>query len=100
MVSDPRNGFNITGRARRVAESVAEFLDGFIQSVIEIDKNIGRPEASPEFLTRHDLARAFEEQRQDLNWLLRQPNLCAVSRELPSPEVELKQAKLHRVFRG
>jgi hypothetical protein len=62
-----RNGFNVTGRAGRISEGIAEFLDGFIQSVIEINKNIGWPEASPEFLTRHDLAGAFEEQRQNLN---------------------------------
>ena len=68
--------------------------------MIEINKNIGRPEASPEFLTSHDLARAFEEQRQDLNWLLVQPNLCSVPGELASPEIELKQAEANRVFGG
>jgi hypothetical protein len=89
---------DVTRRACRIAESIAEFLDRFVQSVIEINKNIGRPEAFPEFLTRDDLPWAFEEQRQGLNWLLRQPNLHSVLRELPGPEIQFEKAKADRIF--
>ena len=61
---------------------------------------LGRPEALPEFLTRHNLAWVFEEQRQDLDGLLRQPNRHPVPRELASPEIKLKKAEADRVFGG
>ncbi len=66
--------------------------------MVKIDKHIGRPEASSEFFPRHNLAGSFQEQRQDLNRLLRQPDLRAVLSELPCPEIQLKLAKPNRVL--
>jgi hypothetical protein len=54
--------------------------------------------ASPEFFPRHNLAGIFQEQRQDLNGLLRQSDLRAVLRELPRPQIQLKLAKPNCVF--
>lgn len=68
--------------------------------MIEIDKNIGRPDALCQLLTSYDFARALKKHRQDLNRLLGQMNLGAVLRELPRPEVEFKQGEANRVFRG
>jgi hypothetical protein len=53
------DGFNVTARAGWVAESLTSFLDGPIQSMIEIDEYIRLPEESPEFLARDDFSRTF-----------------------------------------
>jgi hypothetical protein len=39
-IAGARNGFNVAGRFRRVAERFAEFLNGFIQALIEVNENI------------------------------------------------------------
>lgn len=97
-ISNPRNRFDVTGRACRIAESVAKLLDGFVQSVIEIDENIGGPETSPQFVTRDDLTGPLQQNRENLDWLLRQANLRAVLRELAGSRIQLEKSEANRVF--
>lgn len=97
-ISNPRNRFDVAGRACRIAESVAKLLDGFVQPVIEVDEDIRGPETSPQFVTRDDLARPLQQNREDLNWLLRQANPRAVLRELAGAWIELEKSEANRVF--
>ena len=52
----------------------------------------------PEFVASDDLTGAFEEHRQDLQWLLWQPQFGPVPAQLPGFEIELKEAKANYVL--
>jgi hypothetical protein len=92
-VSDAGNGFDVAGGVCRVAESVAKLLDGLVQSVIEVDENVGRPEALTELFTSDDVSGRFEQDRQEAKGLLRQPDDPTISGELRGRRIELEQAK-------
>ena len=59
-ITNPRNRFNVTRRVCRVSQRVAQFLDGFIQAVVEIDEYVGWPKALSEFLASDDLAGSLQ----------------------------------------
>ncbi|HSU66315.1 MAG TPA: hypothetical protein VLJ39_05570, partial [Tepidisphaeraceae bacterium] len=92
-VSDAGNGFDVAGRVCRVTESVAKFLDALVQSVIEVDEDVGRPEALTELFTGDDVSGGFEQDRQEAKGLLRQPDDPTISGELRGRRVKLEQAK-------
>jgi hypothetical protein len=55
-VSPPSNGFHKAGTLSRVAESLTDFTDRFVEPVIEIYKSVRRPEFFLKFLASYDFA--------------------------------------------
>jgi len=65
-------------------------LNGFVETVIEVDEDIGWPEPLTKLFAGDDLAGGFDQDRQKLKRLLRQPDPCSVSGQLRGPRVELE----------
>jgi len=65
----PGKGFNKAGDIGRVAQSPAQALNRRVQVVFEIDKSLRRPKSLTQFLSRHDLARVFQQCCKNLDWL-------------------------------
>ena len=97
-VSDAGDGFDVARGVGRVAERVAKFLNGFIEGVIEVDEDVGGPEALTEMLAGDDVAGGFNENGQELKRLLRQPDPGSVSGESRRLEVELEEAEADRLL--
>ena len=97
-VADAGDGFYVARRGCRVTQRVAEFLDGFVESVVKVDKDVGGPKALPEFVAGEYLAGAFQEHSQELQRLLRQPEFRPIPAQLPGFEIELKEAKANYVL--
>jgi len=68
------DGFDEAWVVSRVAESLANLVDGFIEAVIEVDERIGGPEAPLQFLPGDDLAAVLEEHGENLKGLLLEAN--------------------------
>src|SRR5271165_3035031 len=54
-------GFDEAGIVGFVGESVAEFVDGGVEAVLEVDEGVFGPEAFLELLAGDELARVLEE---------------------------------------
>jgi hypothetical protein len=73
-------------------------LDRFVEAVVKIDEHVGGPQTLPEFFPGKYFPRTFEQHSQQLQRLLRQPQLAAVPAQLACFQVELKQAKANHVL--
>jgi hypothetical protein len=67
--------------------------------VVEVDKDVGGPEALAEFVAGDDLTGALEKQCEELQRLLGQGEFGPVPAELAGFEVELKEAKVNHGLR-
>jgi hypothetical protein len=63
-ISPPGDCLNEDGPFRRFAQRVAQPLDGCIQTVIEINKRVRRPELAAQFLSSDQFSRSFKKCRQ------------------------------------
>jgi hypothetical protein len=59
---------------RGVAEGLTDFVDRFVEPVIEIHERVGGPERFLNLLASYDLAGVLKQHRQDLKGLLLKPN--------------------------
>ena len=60
----------------RMVSSLA--LDGIVDAVIEIHKSVGWPDFLPQVFACDYLARVFQQNPQDLEWLFLQADSCSV----------------------
>src|SRR5262252_2169403 len=66
----PRDCLNELGILRRVAKGFAQSLDGVVESLLKIYESVGRPDLPSQRLTAHNFAGVFQQNLQDLKWLL------------------------------
>jgi hypothetical protein len=92
-VSTSRDGLNEDGPLRRFAQSVAQPLDGGIQTMIEVNKGVRRPEFVAQFLSSNQLSRPFQERRQYLKGLFLQFYLLSPLAQFPGVEIDLEGAE-------
>ena len=92
-ISTARKSFDKARVLSRVAQYLANLVDGCIQIVVDIDKRIG-PELTLEFLSGHYFAGTFQQDAQHLKWLAAKfqfhPSLAQFARpkinlEIPKP---------------
>src|SRR5215471_18833899 len=74
----------------RLVQRFAQLPDGAVQPCIEIDERVGTPQPFAKFLTRHDVAGTIEQQTEDLEGLISETNLQAVSAQLTRCCVQLE----------
>jgi hypothetical protein len=60
-----RQRFDEAGAFRRVTQGVAEMVDCLVQTAIEIDKRVSRPELFLEFVARYYFARVRQQEQED-----------------------------------
>jgi len=73
-VAATSNSFHEAGTLGGVAEGLTEFVDRFVEPVIEIHESVCGPELFLNFLASDDLAGVLKQHRQDLEGLFLKPN--------------------------
>jgi hypothetical protein len=68
-VAAPSDGFHKAGTLGGVAEGLTEFIDGFVEPVVEIYKSIRRPKFLLKFFASYDLTGVLQQHRQHLEGL-------------------------------
>jgi hypothetical protein len=92
-VAAASNGFDEAGTFRGVAESLADFVDGFVEPVIEIHKSVYGPEFFLKFLASYNLAGVVQQQSQNLERLFLKPDSQTVLAQLAGAQVEFEYPK-------
>ena len=62
-VATTSNGFHKAGAFGGVAEGLTDFVNRFVEPVVEIDESVCRPEFPLKFLARYDLAGLVKQHR-------------------------------------
>jgi uncharacterized protein (DUF1786 family) len=94
-ISAAGQGFDVARTRSRVAQSLAQLIDGGVQAVVEIDEGIGGPELLAHLLARNHIAGTLEKQGQHLQRLILKAKLGAVFAQLARGEIKLEEAKAH-----
>src|SRR6266853_3339441 len=68
-VAATRNSFHKAGTRGRVAEGLTDFVDRFVEPVVEIHESVRAPEFFLKFIASYDLAVVLKQHRQDLEGL-------------------------------
>jgi hypothetical protein len=92
-VSATRQGFNEPGTVGGIAERCPQLRDGDVEAPLEVDESLA-PQSSPQFVTRHELARTLDEYREEVKWFALQFDLDALSPQLAGTEIDLKGSEL------
>jgi hypothetical protein len=77
-----------------VAQGVTQAADGGIQTVIEINVRICRPEAPAEFFPGYYFTGMFQQNREDLKGLLLKADADTVATQLASLHIHFKNTEL------
>jgi|SRR5580692_7227291 hypothetical protein len=92
-VSPPSNGFNKAGTLRRVAESLTDFADRFVEPMVKIHESVRGPEFFLKLLPGYDLAGMLKQHRQDLEWLFLKANSKAMLAQFASAKIQFEYRK-------
>jgi hypothetical protein len=95
-----RHGLDEPRILGRIAQRVAQLLDGAVQPGIEIDERIGRPESPSHLVARDGFAGAFDQQQQNLQGLLGELDPQTLLAELTRDTVELEDTEPRNVSCG
>src|SRR5438552_2270054 len=84
------HGFHKARTFRRVAESFADFVDRFVEPMIEVDEGVRGPEPFLKILASNNFAGIQHKHREDLKRLFLKPDALAVLAQFAGPEVHLE----------
>src|SRR5258708_36227251 len=74
-----------------IAKSLAQPVDGVVQTVIKINERVVRPELLAEFIACDHVAGTFQQHGQNLKRLILQPDSSAVLEEFSCAEIDFKR---------
>src|ERR1700730_17739841 len=77
-----------------VAERVPEPADRSIETVVEIDKRVCRPQTGPELVASDDLARSFQQESENLEGLFLKPYPGSITAQFASPQIDFEDSEL------
>jgi hypothetical protein len=89
----PGNGLDETWHARIIADGLPQLLDSAVQTVVEINKGVLRPQESPELFPGYEFSGAIQQDGQDLQRLILNADAHSRLAQLTSAEVNLKIAE-------
>src|SRR5579862_1782997 len=90
-------GFYITRILRFVTKGLAELLHGTVEAKIEINKRIAGPEPFLQFFPTHHSPGTFQQQGQNLKWLILQFDVHAPLAEFASLKIQLIRTEANHV---
>src|SRR4029077_21254529 len=73
-VAATSNGLHKAGTLGRVTEGLSDFVDRFVEPVVEIHKSVSGPEFFLKFPAGYHLAGVLKQHRQDLEGLFLKPD--------------------------
>jgi hypothetical protein len=91
----PGEGLYIARVIGGVPQSVPQSSYRGIDTLIELDNRLVRPEALPNLLPRNYVSGGFEKHSQDLERLLLESNPASLFPQFAPPQVQLKWAETH-----
>ena len=83
-------GLDKNGCFRRLAQRIAQPLNGGVQAVIEVDESVRRPELTAQFLSGDDFSGPFKQRRQNLQGLFLELYPLSPLAQFPGVEIELE----------
>jgi hypothetical protein len=89
-VAATSNGLHKAGTLGRVTEGLSDFVDRFVEPVVEIDKSVCGPEFFLKFLASYDLTVVLKQHRQDLEGLRLKPNSEAVLAQFAGTKIQFE----------
>jgi hypothetical protein len=92
-VATARDGFDEARAFGGVAECVANFVDGLIEAVIEIDVGVGGPEIFLEVLAGDEFAGMLDEYGEDTEGLFLDSDAQAVFAEFAGAKIEFEDSE-------
>lgn len=92
-VAATSNGFHKAGTLGGVVEGLTDFVDRFVEPVVEINKSVCGPELFLKFLASYDLAGVLKQHRQDLEGLFLKANSKAALVQLASAKIQFENPK-------
>lgn len=98
-IAAPRDCLDVTWMVGRIEQDFTDPHHGIVQPVIEVNKCVALPKPGAKFLASHYLARALQQQGQDLERLLRQLHTEAVLAKLTGLQVYLENAETNNSSR-
>src|SRR5713101_6665855 len=81
------------GFLRRVVQCLAQPVHSLVQTVVKIDKRVGRPEFLLKFLASDQFTGTFEQHSQHLKWLALQNESVSVVAQFGGSQIELELAE-------
>ena len=92
-VSPMRERFDESRLVGVVPQHVAEPVDGLVETAIEVDKGVVRPELSCELLPRHQFARVLEQEQEHLQRLFLQLHPGTLATQLARARIDFENPK-------
>ncbi len=92
-VAAASNSFQKAGTLGGVAKGLTDFVDRFVEPVVEIHKSVCGPEFFLKFLASYDLAVVLKQHRQDLEGLFLKANSKAVLAQFASAKIQFENPK-------
>jgi len=87
------DGLDKPRAAGRIAQHFANFVDGRVQTVVEVNKGVGRPKAVAQFFPGDDDARAFEKYCQHSKRLILQAEATSLLAKLAGLDVGFEDSE-------
>src|ERR1700687_2210750 len=82
---------NEDGRLSRFAERITQPFDSGIQTMIEVDEGVRRPELAAQFLSGNHFSRSFKQRRQNLQRLFLELYSLSPLAQFPGVEIDLER---------
>ena len=92
-VTAARCGFDEARVVGRIAEYLADLVDGFVQAVVELDEGVGRPQLLTQFFTGDNLARPLEQDDKQAERLVLEIDLEPFLAQFRRGEVHFEDAE-------
>ena len=86
-------GFDVAGSGGGVSEGLADFVDGGVEAVVEVDEGVGGPELLLQLFAGDDFSGALEQQGEDLERLALQAELDSALAQFACAEVEFEDSE-------
>ena len=92
-VAAPSNGFNKPWTVGGVAEGLTDFVNRFVEPVVEIHERVCGPEFFLKFLASYDIAGVLKQHRQDSEGLFLKPDSQAALAQFASAKIQFENSK-------
>jgi hypothetical protein len=92
-VATASNSFHKTRTLGGIAERVADFVDCFVQSVVEVHEGVCGPELFLKFLACDYLAGVLEQHNQDAEGLFLEPDSEPVLAQFASAKIQFENSE-------
>jgi len=92
-IAPPGDGFDISRLISRVSKDIPQPLYCCVDTMIEFDDRVVRPQAFSDVLPGYDFSRRFKEHLKDLERLLLKPDPAPLFAQFAPSKIELERAK-------